>query len=226
MNPRPELSCRLFIFDLDGTLIDSRFDIARSVNVALKENGLPAVEIAKISDFVGNGVHQLIYRVLHEITGSEPDPDLLQAAVAAYLAAYEKGLLVETRLYPGTREALELLGWSKKAVITNKPERFSRRILETLEVAGQFDVILGGDSMPQKKPDPTPLRHVMNRCGVKPADTVMVGDSLVDVAAGKAAGTLTCGITGGFRPKAELEEAGCDLVIDSVAVLPLYFRAP
>ncbi len=226
MNPRPELSCRLFIFDLDGTLIDSRADIARSVNIALKEKGLPQVETAKIADFVGNGVHQLIYRVLQEIIGSEPDPTVLQATVAAYLAAYEEGLLVETRLYPGTREALEHIGWSRKAVITNKPERFSRRILESLQVAALFDIILGGDSLPQRKPDPTPLHYVMNQCGVKPADTVMVGDSLVDVAAGKAAGTLTCGITGGFRPKAELEDAGCDLVIDSVADLPLHFRAP
>jgi phosphoglycolate phosphatase len=226
MTHSPQIPCRLFIFDLDGTLIDSRADIARSVNEALKELGLPAVETDKIADFVGNGVRQLMTRVLGEALGARPGNEILEAGITSYLAAYERGLLVDTKLYPGTPEALEKLWWSQKAVITNKPERFSRRILEGLGAARFFETILGGDSMLQKKPDPAPLRFVMDRCGVSPADTVMVGDSLVDIAAGKAAGTLTCGITGGFRPGEELEGAGCDVILDSVAGLPSRFRPP
>ena len=223
---RPHLSCRLFIFDLDGTLIDSRADITNSVNLALGGVNLRPVGQSRITEFVGNGVQVLVERTLEESIGSKPAVSLVRETVTKYLEAYESHLLDETVLYAGTKDALVYLCWASKAVITNKPERFSRRILEELGVADLFCTILGGDSIAGKKPDPAPLQMVMSQCGVNPGQTWMVGDSLVDVRAGKAAGTWICGISGGFRPRAELEAAGCDLILDSVAELPGHFAPP
>jgi len=224
MPQRQPFPCRLFIFDLDGTLIDSRADITRSVNLALVQMKLSPIRPARIAEFVGNGVQVLIQRALRESTRGEPKSSLVESTVTKYLEAYEAHLLDSTDLYAGVREALHSLRWANRAVITNKPERFSRRILEALGVADCFCAILGGDSTPLRKPDPAPLQLVMAQCGVTPRQTVMVGDSMVDIQAGKAAGAFTCGIAGGFRPRAELEAAGCDVIVDGLAGLPPYFR--
>ncbi len=224
MPQRQPFPSRLFIFDLDGTLIDSRDDITKSVNLALARMSLPPINTARIAEFVGNGVQILIQRALREATGGEPENSFFECTVTRYLEEYEAHLLDSTVLYPGVREALHGLGWARKAVITNKPERFSRRILEALGVADCFCAILGGDSTSRRKPDPAPLQMVMAQCGVSPRQTVMVGDSIVDIKAGKAAGAITCGIAGGFRPRAELEAAGSDLIVDDVAGLLPYFR--
>ncbi len=223
MTALPPWPCRLFIFDLDGTLIDSRRDITNSVNMALVQMNLQPIEPPRIAEFVGNGVQALIERALRESIGGEPESDLIRGTIAKYLATYESHLLDFTGLYAGVKDVLESLNWARMAVITNKPERFSRRILEALGVARFFDPILGGDSTPLRKPDPAPLQMVMAGCGAPPGQTVMVGDSFVDISAGKAAGAITCGIAGGFRPREELEAAGCDLVVDSVADLTPYF---
>ncbi len=224
MSPLQPFPCRLFIFDLDGTLIDSKADITKSVNLALARMSLSPIDPARIAEFVGNGVQVLIQRAVRESTGGEAEHSIVKGTVTKYLEAYEAHLLDSTTLYAGVREALHSLRWAEKAVITNKPERFSRRILEGLGVAECFCAILGGDSTELRKPDPAPLRMVMAQCGASPRQTVMVGDSLVDIQAGKAAGALTCGIAGGFRPRAELEAAGCDIIVDSVASLLPYFR--
>ena len=223
MTARRPLSCRLFLFDLDGTLIDSRADIANSLNLALSDMGLTPLGEDRITGFVGEGVQILVERALQESMGRKPESGLVRDTVARYLEAYENHLLDYTVLYAGTRHALERLGWADMAVITNKPQRFSFRILKALGVADLFCAILGGDSTPRKKPDPVPLQIVMKQCGAAPDQTWMVGDSLVDVRAGKAAGTKTCGIAGGFRPRAELEAGGCDLILDGVADLPDHF---
>jgi len=215
--------CRLFLFDLDGTLIDSKSDIAESVNRALARVAVPRVPVARIAEFVGNGVRVLIQRALTEALTAEPEPELMQGTMQAYLQDYEAHLLDSTTLYPGVRESLDTLGWAEMAVITNKPESFSRRILESLGVAGHFRIILGGDSGVRRKPDPAPLQSVMAECGVAANQTVMVGDSQVDISAGKAAGVFTCGICGGFRPAVELEKAGCDLIVWGVREMPPYF---
>jgi phosphoglycolate phosphatase len=224
MTLRPQLSCRLFLFDLDGTLIDSRADIANSLNLALADMSLTPLGQDRITGFVGEGVQILVERALEESMGRKPEAGLVRDTIVRYLEAYEAHLLDYTVLYAGTRSALEKLGWADMAVITNKPKKFSLRLLQSLGVADLFCAILGGDSTPRKKPDPAPLQMVMRQCGVAPDQTWMVGDSLVDVRAGKAAGTKICGIAGGFRPRAELEAAGCDLILSGVADLPDHFR--
>ncbi len=219
-------SRRLFIFDLDGTLIDSRDDLSRSVNLALERLHLPPLEPQQVIAFVGDGVDQLMRRALAKAGGHAADEELVRQGVELLLEEYGRHLLDATRLYPGVVEALDALWWARFAVVSNKPERLSRRIMEELGLAKRFCAILGGDSLPQRKPDPAPLRRVMELCGAPPEETVMVGDGTTDIQAGKAAGVLTCAIGGGYRPAEVLLAAGCDLLVRDVAELPRHFAPP
>jgi phosphoglycolate phosphatase len=223
MSPYP---CKLFLFDLDGTLIDSKTDIIRSVNLALGRMKFPTVADTSIARFVGDGVQKLIQRTLRASLGAEPESRLVTTTIQAYLEEYAEHLLDSTSLFPGIREALNALWWADCAVITNKPENFSRQILEFLGVASRFCVILGGDSTEKRKPDPGPLGQVMSLCDARPSETVMVGDSHVDIRAGKAAGVITCGILGGFGTREELEAEGCDLILDGASELARHFCPP
>jgi len=219
--PRP---CRLFLFDLDGTLIDSKEDIASAVNSVLERLGYPHLPVSRVVEFVGHGVRKLLERTLREIHDREPEEDLLERGVELFREAYPKRMLDQTRLYPGVEEALRLLSWANMAVVSNKPERYSRPILEALGVAGRFRAILGEESTHAYKPDPAPLRYAMGLCDAKPRETVMVGDSEADILAGKAAGATTCAVTGGFHTREELESYGPDLVIDRLPELNGYFH--
>jgi phosphoglycolate phosphatase len=215
--------CRVFLFDLDGTLIDSRQDIAHALNLALKRMGLPPLTVDRASEFVGDGVQMLVRRALREVLGDEPNPAQSAEMRDLYLQEYEAHMLDATRLYPGVIELLESLSWGLFAVVTNKPERFSRQILEGLRVGDRFSVVLGGDSVPQRKPDPAPLLEAIRRCGGVAVESAMIGDSPVDIFAGKAAGVTTCAFTGGFRPRAELIAAAPDIVVDTLVDLAPHF---
>jgi phosphoglycolate phosphatase len=219
-------SRRLFIFDLDGTLIDSREDLSRAVNLALSRLHLPPLDTEQVIGFVGDGVDNLMRRALAQAGGHVADEPLVRRGVSLLLEEYGRHLLDATRVYPGVVEALDALWWARFAVVSNKPEHLSRRILQELGLAGRFCAILGGDSLPQRKPDPAPLRRVMEICGAAPGETVMVGDGTTDILAGKAAGVLTCGVGGGYRPPEVLLAAGCDLLIRAVAELPRHFAPP
>lgn len=218
--------CRLFLFDLDGTLIDSRADITCAVNLVLSRMHMKPLQESCVADFVGNGVPMLITRSLREATGREPGSALIQEGVGLFKEEYGKHLLDRTCLFPNVREGLDRLSWAKFAVVSNKPESFSRRILEGLGIGSRFCIILGGDSIQKRKPDPEPLFKAMDSCNVSPSETAIVGDSAVDIQAGKAAGITTCGILGGYRPKEELEAAGCDLIIETLLELADHFRPP
>jgi phosphoglycolate phosphatase len=218
--------CRLFIFDLDGTLIDSRADIAGALNLALARMEMPALAEAQIADFVGEGVQRLVERALHEITGRQPGSQVTQNLITLFREEYGQHLLDQTRLYPGAKEALDRLTWASFAVVTNKPEGFSRRILDGVGIGNRFCAVFGGDSVQKRKPDPEALLKAMHACRATPSETAMVGDSSVDIQAGKAAGVTTCGVMGGFRPRQELEAAECDLIIDNLIELANHFRSP
>jgi phosphoglycolate phosphatase len=217
---------RLFLFDLDGTLIDSRADIVSSVNLALARMRLQALDPATVIRFVGDGVESLMMRALTYATGAQPDDAKLRTAVNLLMEEYGLHLTDSTSLYPGVREAIHQLSWGTFGVISNKPEHLSRRVLEALGMAGSFCIILGGDSLPARKPRPDPLVKAMQSCRAEPHQTVMIGDSPSDIQAGQSAGVLTCGFSGGFRPAQELLAAGCDILISSMAELPGHFRAP
>jgi phosphoglycolate phosphatase len=218
--PRP---CRLFLFDLDGTLVDSKADIACSLNFVLERMGLQPLPESRVAEFVGDGVQKLLERTFREVNQREPESSMIREGVVLFKQEYGKHLLDRTQLYPHVQEALNRLSWAAMAVVSNKPERFCRSILEGLGVAARFQAILGGDSTPSQKPAPAPLLKAMDLCGAAPSETVMVGDSPVDIAAGKAAGVLTCGVLGGFRPKEHLLAADCDLIVDNLLELPEFF---
>ncbi len=226
MPSQPCWSRRVFLFDLDGTLVDSRADISRSLNLALAGLGLPLLTVDRACDFVGDGVQMLIRRTLHEVLRRPPEPTETERLRENYLREYETHMLDDTRLYPGVKELLDTLSWGTFGVVSNKPERFSRRILDELGVGKRFGVIMGGDSVPQRKPDPAPLLEALRRCGGVPSEGAMIGDSPVDVVAGKAAGMVTCAFTGGFRSREELSAAGADVMVETMSEVARYFRAP
>ncbi len=213
-------SLSLFIFDLDGTLIDSKADIAYSLNAALARMNIRPLSIPKVAEFIGDGMQKLVERALRETTAREPESDRVKECLAFFSEEYGQHLLDQTRMYPHVIEILDRLSWASFAVVSNKPEGFSRRILEGLKIAARFRTILGGDSTDTRKPDPTGILHAIKLCGSIPSKTMMVGDSPVDIAAGKAAGSYTCGVVGGFRSREQLEAAGCDLLINNLLELP------
>jgi phosphoglycolate phosphatase len=220
--PSP-LPCRLFLFDLDGTLIDSNADIASAVNLALGRMNMRPLPESQISEFVGDGVQKLIERSLRKAANRQPEDALIQEGVAFFRDEYGDHLLDRTCLYADVEGGLNSLPWARFAVVSNKPEHFCRRILEGLGVADRFCAILGGDSTGRRKPDPLSLLAAMDYCGAAPFETAMVGDSAVDIAAGRGAGVITCGVARGFRPKEQLEAAGCNLIIERLTELSKFF---
>ena len=226
MQFRSPWPCRLFLFDLDGTLIDSRIDIANSVSLALARMSLQDVPGSQVVEYVGEGVRKLIQRVLRAAMGGEATPEQVRRGVELFVEEYQRHSLDTTSLYPCVRETLDSLSWAHFGVVTNKLERLSRQILEGLGVLDRFCAVLGGDSTPHLKPHPASLREVMRRCKGEPNETVMVGDSPVDIHAGRAAGVITCGISQGFCGRSALEAAGCDLILDHLSELPAHFCPP
>jgi phosphoglycolate phosphatase len=219
-------TCTLFLFDLDGTLVDSRADITHAINLTLSRMRLRPLQESDVVDFVGNGVRPLIERSLREATGRDPENAMVQEAIHLFKEEYGNHMLDQTQLFPNVKEGLDRLPWARFAVESNKPESFSRRILEGLGIGARFAIILGGDSIQKRKPDPESLFKAMDFCKGSPSETAIVGDSAVDIQAGKSAGITTCGVLGGFRPKEELEAAGCDIIIGSLLELADYFRPP
>ena len=224
MPVQPRRQCRLFIFDLDGTLVDSRADLITSLNLALLRLGHQSLSPGLIGGFVGDGVDKLIERALRAVTGREPESAEIRETVRVYMEEYEGRLLDKTCLRDQAMETLNALSGAELAVVTNKPEAFSRRILDGLGIGNMFSIILGGDSIERRKPAPDALLKAMEFCSAMPAETVMIGDSLMDIRAGKAANTVTCAILGGFRPDEELLASGCDYLISGLIQITDYFE--
>ena len=185
---------RLLVFDLDGTLVDSREDLARSLNHTMAAHGLPVLPMATVCDFVGDGVTMLLKRAI----GSGHDA-LFPAVRKTFLAHYREHLLDYTRPYPGVLEPLLAHGRDYRlAVLTNKPVAMTHDILDGLFPAGTFREVRGGDSFKTKKPDPEGLIDILASEHALPSEALMVGDSSNDVRAGNAAGVATCGVTYGL----------------------------
>jgi phosphoglycolate phosphatase len=199
----------LLIFDLDGTLIDSRLDLANSVNATRASMGMPALHNSTVYSYVGNGVAVLIRRSLgdaHEGAGATDEE--LQSAQEYFLSYYREHMLDCTTLYPGTTEALAQLASAgmKLAVLTNKPVRFSQAIVEGLGIAPYFQRVYGGNSFEQKKPHPMGIETLMSEYGTVRANTVMIGDSSVDVLTARNASVQAWGVTYGFQPETLVTE--------------------
>lgn len=204
------------IFDLDGTLIDSSGDIAWAANRTLESFGYPAMTVEEVKGHIGWGIRPL----LEKLMPGEP-PLRIEDARGVFLEFYGSHLVVQTLLYPGVVDTLRHFKSVDKrmAVVTNKPEGLSMRILDELGLAGYFAVVLGGDTVANKKPHPEPVERALSKAGAEPSRSVMVGDSPVDCEAGRAAGLSTIGVSYGFRGAEELKGAGCDIIINSFAEL-------
>jgi phosphoglycolate phosphatase len=206
---------RLLIFDLDGTLIDSKRDLADSVNATRAWAGLSPLPEETVSSYVGNGAPMLMRRAF---------PGASEADLARYLAYfldyYRQHMLDSTVLYPGVREALDRLHAAgiPLAVLTNKPVRFSERLIEGLGLAPHFFRIYGGNSFEEKKPHPAGIHLLVKEAGADRDRTYMVGDSAVDVQTARNAGVRACGVSWGFRPET-FREAPPDLIIDDLRTL-------
>jgi len=205
---------KLIIFDLDGTLVNSGEDIARSVNELLENRGRPALPHARIKSYVGDGVRKLLERSLVEVS----DPELARAE-ALYLSIYRRRLLETTRPYPGVVEALEALHRDHPlAVLTNKPVMESLTILGGLGLREFFRTVYGGDSFARKKPDPIGVRSLQEETGSNAGETLLVGDSTVDFSTARNAGIRSCLVRYGMGPWNEATEHP-DLVVDDLREL-------
>lgn len=197
------------VFDLDGTLIDSTADLASATNFTLEQHGLPRRSLDEIRGFIGDGARSLLARAAalpEQAPGLDP---LLQT----FLAHYSQNSLIETRLFDGVRELLARLSSLPLALCTNKPRQPTLAILRGLGVHDAFRVILCGDDLPQKKPDPALLRHIAAQLELEVPALVMVGDGPQDIACARAAGARSVGVVGNIVAPERLRAAGPDVIV-------------
>jgi phosphoglycolate phosphatase len=204
---------RLILFDLDGTLVDSSIDIMHALNYAIGPYGMRPLSVEETIGMVGEGITSLIEKLL----GPER-ADIMPDVMRRFLEYYSAHLADFTRPYPGTRETLEALSGFRKAVISNKRESLSRRLLDELDLSRFFDTILGSDSAGEKKPSPRPILFALDQFSVPAGEAVIVGDSNYDIEAGRAAGVAVIAVSYGFRAAEDLRAA--DVIIDDIAQLP------
>ena len=219
-------SIKLVIFDLDGTLIDSRLDLVHSVNAALRHINRPELPDEVIASYVGDGAPVLIQRAL----GAEAvDETLVRKGLEFFLSYYREHKLDHTTVYPGIKEALAAIQNSgngtprKMAVLTNKPVIPSRAIVEALGLGPYFSQVYGGNSFSTKKPEPEGALKILGECDARPEQSAIVGDSHVDIRTGRNAGLWTVVVTYGFAPHT-LEVENPDVVVDQPSELAEVFR--
>jgi phosphoglycolate phosphatase len=212
---------RVLVFDLDGTLIDSKLDLALAVNATLEWKKLPLLDHERIYGYVGNGAPKLIERAL----GPRATEEDCRHALEYFLGYYREHMLDNTQPYPGVREGLAALADFPMAVLTNKPTRFSQRILEGLGLAKCFQYVHGGTSFERKKPDPMGMETLLRDFGAAPHETMMVGDSEVDVQTARNAHTWACGVTYGLGA-AGLKACPPDVLVESSTELPAFLPEP
>jgi phosphoglycolate phosphatase len=185
---------RALIFDLDGTLIDSKLDLILSVNAMLRQLDRDELHEDIISGYIGRGAPQLVAQAL----GEGATPEECQRALEYFLTYYEAHKMDNTCLYPGVHEALDKLAHLPMAVLTNKPVRVSVRILEALGLAGTFRAVYGGNSFETKKPDPQGANTILRELNTAPGQAILIGDSEIDVQTARNAGTLAAAVNYGF----------------------------
>jgi phosphoglycolate phosphatase len=209
---------RLLVFDLDGTLIDSRLDLIHSVNATLRHIGRPELDGDIIASYVGDGAPALVRRALGDTDND--DGTLLRSALEYFLGYYRLHKLDHTTVYDGIAETLATLSAStnglprRMAVLSNKPVNPSRDIVRALGLADFFIGVYGGNSFTTKKPDPLGVRAILEETGVAADEALMIGDSSIDVLTGRNAGLWTCGVLYGFAPQT-LEEVLPDVLVES-----------
>jgi phosphoglycolate phosphatase len=223
LRPFDPHTIRLLIFDLDGTLIDSRLDLIHSINAMLLHFGRPELAGETIATYVGDGAPTLVRRALGDPgrnpAGESADEPFFKSALEYFLGYYRLHKLDHTTVYEGIPEVLAGLAHPSNgvhramAVLSNKPVNPSRDIVQALGMGDYFVRIYGGNSFATKKPDPLGAETILHETGVAPEEALMIGDSSIDVLTGRNAGLWTCGVTYGFAPHT-LEEVAPDVVVE------------
>ncbi len=212
---------KMVLIDLDGTLVDSVPDLAFCVDAMMARLDLPPHGERKVRDWVGNGVERLVRRALTGQLEGEPDEALFQRAYPIFLELYAENTAQRSRLYPGVREGLDYLKAKGYALgcVTNKAAQFTEPLLKALGIYDRFAILISGDTLPRKKPDPLPLLHAAEFFRVAPSEALMVGDSVSDVKAARAAGFHIVCMSYGYNHGSDIRLADPDGVIDSLAEL-------
>jgi len=209
---------KMVLIDVDGTLVDSVPDLAYCVDEMMRRLGLPPHGEDKVRNWVGNGVERLVRRALVGQLEGEPDEALFEQAYPIFLELYAENTAKRSRLYPGVPEGLAWLraeGY-RLGCVTNKAARFTEPLLAELGIADYFGIIISGDSLPRKKPDPLPLLHAADFFGVGPQESLMIGDSVSDVKAARAAGFQIVCMSYGYNHGQDIRDSHPDAVIDSL----------
>jgi len=218
----------MILIDVDGTLVDSVPDLAYCVDAMMTQIGRPTHGEAKVRHWVGNGVERLVRRALSGSLDGEPPEADFACAYPVFLDLYSRNTSQRSRLYPGVREGLDLLKSAGYPLgcVTNKAAQFTEPLLRDLGVREDFAIVISGDTLPTKKPDPGPLLHAADFFGVAPQSSLMVGDSVSDVRAARAAGFQIVCVSYGYNHGLNIRDAKPDAVIDSFTeILPLLDRA-
>jgi phosphoglycolate phosphatase len=207
----------LILIDLDGTLVDSVPDLAFCVDAMMERLDRPTHGEAKVRDWVGNGVERLTRRALIGQLNGEPSDEDFEQAYPIFLELYDRHNGEQSGLYPGVREGLDYLKTTgiRLGCVTNKAEQFTVPLLKALGVYDDFEIVISGDTLPKKKPDPMPLLHAATHFGIDPANALMLGDSVSDVKAARAAGFQIVCMSYGYNHGNDIREANPDAVIDS-----------
>ena len=211
----------LILFDLDGTLVDSAPDLARSVDHTLRTLNLPSFDEATIRTWVGNGAARLIKRVLTGSMDGEPEAVLFNRAQHAFMQHYRGHVCVHSRLYPCVADTLIALSSAGHVLgcVTNKPAEFTRPLLQALSIDHQFSIVLSGDDLPRKKPDPLPITHAAESLGTSLDAVIMVGDSRNDINAAKAAGVISVAVPYGYNHGEDIALSAPDYLIADLSAL-------
>ena len=208
MNPR------LLLFDLDGTLVDTSGDITNALNHALQMYGYPILTVEQTIQLIGEGITRLIQKLIGNMAGMERQDEVKQK----FLEFYEKHMTDCSTVYPDVTDTLEKITDFHKAVISNKRENLSVELLKRLGLMKYFEIVIGSDTTPERKPSPVPILYAMKTIGAKPRETVIVGDSNYDIEAGKKAGVHIIAVTYGYREKNYL--GGADYLVDRFRDIP------
>jgi len=218
MIKKPEM----VLIDVDGTLVDSVPDLHYCVDEMMKALDMPLRGEAKVRNWVGNGVERLVRRALTDSLDGEPDDTLFEKAYPIFLELYAENTSKRSVLYPGVAEGLDYLQSAgyKLGCVTNKAEQFTVPLLKDLGIHDRFGIIVSGDTLAEKKPHPMPLLHAAEFFGVKPENAMMLGDSVSDVKAARAACFQIVCMSYGYNHGVDIRDANPDAVIDSMAELP------
>lgn len=211
----------MVLIDVDGTLVDSVPDLAFCVDRMMEQLGRPAWGEARVRDWVGNGVERLVRRALIGQLEGEPDEADFQRAYPMFLDLYRDNTSKRSLLYPGVREGLDYLrdAGYPLGCVTNKAAQFTEPLLRDLGISDYLQIIVSGDSLPRKKPDPMPLLHAARFFGAEPARCLMLGDSISDVKAARAAGFSIICMSYGYNHGVDIRLADPDAVVDSMTEL-------